>query len=163
MDRLRWTLASGATAVLLLTSGCRNLRSEVPPGRPFPTDPSQAGTSGFSSDPHPNLSPLGAPTSERSLGAAPGSMPGGAGQLGTPAPGGADVYGKPTTNAYGAPGTAGGLPGGMPGGTDPIAPIDGASTAPQIPNTLGAGLADPGSTPAPDADSLSAPVLGTTP
>jgi hypothetical protein len=56
MDRrivCRW--AALCVAAVLASSGCRNLRREVPPERPF--NPNAAGDShvGFSSDPHPAI------------------------------------------------------------------------------------------------------------
>ena len=53
MDRLKFTLAGCGLAALMAASGCRNLRSEVPAGRPYSSDGRQMPSVGFSSDPHP--------------------------------------------------------------------------------------------------------------
>jgi hypothetical protein len=147
MDRLNRALA-GASLALALTvvtsaSGCRSMRSEVPPGRPFTPDGQQTPPIGFSSTPGtPALS--GLPTS-------PGTgAPGSAGQLGTPAPG-ANPYGAPTGNTFGPPGTSGlatspsagaasgaGLPPSMPGASasDPTTGIPQTGTGPLGPGTV---------------------------
>ncbi|SIN74495.1 hypothetical protein SAMN05444166_0594 [Singulisphaera sp. GP187] len=152
MDRLKLTLAGCGLAAVLTVSGCRNLRSEVPPGRPFGSPASQPSV-GFSSDPHPNTGlGLGA-----GAGAGSGNLPGGpgmgpglpqdsAGQFGTPPPGASDKYGAPTDNAYGPPGTSALAP--PPSiGTDPSARSAPPSGAPAVPDSFGTGL--PGSAPAP--------------
>jgi len=58
MDRLSRVLAVGCMAMVLgvvfTASGCRSMRSEVPPGKPYSTTGGQPPTVGFSSDPHPN-------------------------------------------------------------------------------------------------------------
>ncbi|AGA28956.1 hypothetical protein [Singulisphaera acidiphila] len=140
MDRLKLTLAGCGLAAVLTVSGCRNLRSEVPPGRPFASEGSQPSV-GFSSDPHPNTG-LGA------MPGGPGSAPGmpqdSASQFGTPPPGASDRYGAPTDNAYGPPGTSTLAP--PPSlGTDSLAPSAATPGVPSVPGSAGL----PGSAPAP--------------
>jgi hypothetical protein len=114
MDRLSRVLA-GSLAMLLVAvsaaSGCRSMRSEVPPGKPYSTTGGQPPV-GFSSDAHPktgvgpgmyqgglnasNASPDGNQTFNASNGMNP--------QLGVPAPNSAN-YGQPTPNKYGAVGS----------------------------------------------------------
>jgi hypothetical protein len=145
MDRLKLTLTGCGLAVLLAASGCRNLRSEVPPGRPFSSDANQAPTVGFSSDPHPGLNP-GAGAMPGAPGTVPGMTSESAGKYGTPAPGASDNYGAPTANSYGPPGTS---PLGMPpsAGPDSPAPTGGSPSGPTTPGLpgTGAGAGLPGS------------------
>jgi len=117
MDRLSRVLAVGSLAVVLGTvftaSGCRSMRSEVPPGKPYSTTGGQPPTVGFSSDPHPNtgvgpgiygggLTPgAPGPDGNQSITASNGMA-----QLGTPAPNPGN-YGAPTANKYGSVGSAG--------------------------------------------------------
>ena len=58
MDRLSRVMAVGSLALVLgsglTASGCRSMRSEVPPGKPYSTTGGQPPTVGFSSAPHPN-------------------------------------------------------------------------------------------------------------
>ena len=104
MDRHNRVLVGGSLAVLLgfliTGSGCRSMRNDVPPGKPYSTTGGSPPPLGFNSDPHPNTSvgggmygggmtpgsssPNGGPTG-------PGGMP----QLGTPTPG-TGPYGAPT-------------------------------------------------------------------
>ena len=88
MDRLKLTLAGCGLAVLLAGTGCRNLRSEVPPGRAYGSEAGQTQTPpvGFSSDPHPALNPAGAAPAPGMPGM-PGTPPEpSSAQFGTPAP-----------------------------------------------------------------------------
>jgi hypothetical protein len=105
MDRLKLTLAGCGLAVLVAAPGCRNLRSEVPAGRPYTSDGRQMPSVGFSSDPHP---PIGGAVASApgAVGMGTAEQPGMTGQFGTPAPGSTGNYGAPTSNAYGPPGTS---------------------------------------------------------
>jgi hypothetical protein len=94
--------------LLMAGGGCRNLRSEVPPGKPFAPPPEAQAQAqaippiGFSNAPHPADGPPGTGGGN----GIPG-MTSGVGQLGTPAPGAnAGTYGLPTDNAYGPPGSS---------------------------------------------------------
>lgn len=143
MDRLKMTLAGCGLAAVLTVSGCRSMRSEVPPGRPFASEGGQSSV-GFSTDPHPATGP-GAGMGGVAQPGVPGSYSGmpqdGPGQFGTPAPGASDKYGAPTENAYGPPGTSSLAP--PPAtGTDPMAapPAGATPAAPAIPNSVGTGL-----------------------
>jgi hypothetical protein len=118
MDRLSRVMAVGSLALVLGTgltaSGCRSMRSEVPPGKPYSTTGGQPPTVGFSSAPHPNTgagaglygnaSNPGAtsPDGNQSFSASNGMSP----KLGTPAPNPGN-YGAPTPNSYGPIGSAG--------------------------------------------------------
>lgn len=144
MDRLKrtWTGCGLALAVLLSGGGCRNLRSEVPPGKRFSPDTQGTPPIGFSNAPHAATGMPGA-----GLGT-PSGMPGpggGSGQFGTPAPG-AQTYGAPTDNAYGAPGSS---PAGSAGLTAPSSVANPTTGIPQTgtgPAGPAAGLATPGQT-----------------
>jgi hypothetical protein len=81
MDRLR-RLLTGGTLVMVLgpviaASGCRSMRNEVPPGKPYSTTGGTPPSIGFNSDPRPNAA-IGA-------GMYPNATPG---QSGVPTPGG---------------------------------------------------------------------------
>jgi hypothetical protein len=119
MDRLSRVLAVGSMAMVLgaifTASGCRSMRSEVPPGKPYSTTGGQPKDLGFSSDPHPNtgvgpgmygrggLTPgATSPDGNQSIAPSNGMLP----QLGTPAPNPGN-YAAPTDNKYGAVGSAG--------------------------------------------------------
>ncbi len=92
---------------VVLASGCRSTRSEVPPGKPYARTGESPPTVGFSSQPHPanaggmpgsvNIGPGGMPDDRLA-----GSQP----QYGTPTPGSKGVE-LPTSNRYGPPGTSG--------------------------------------------------------
>src|SRR5579883_2690294 len=118
MDRLNRTLAGCCGLfVLLAATGCKSMRSSVPPGRPYSADGRQAPAVGFSNEPHPmagNAIGMGSNT-----GGAAGS------QFGTPMPG-MPNYGAPTNNAFGPPITA-------PLGPNPAGPLN-----PTTPNPLAA-------------------------
>ncbi len=97
MDRQTRRLAGCGLMFVLVTSGCRSTRSEVPPGRRYSGDGRQVPSVGFSSDPHP--------AGANGMGSAPGgpgTMPG---QYGTPSPATRN-YGAPTGDSYGPPGSA---------------------------------------------------------
>src|SRR5262245_2263089 len=115
MDRLSRALAGGSLAVVLGTvisaGGCRSMRNEVPPGKPYSTTGGSPPTVGFNSDARPNtgvgggLYPGGmTPGASTGAGSSAMSGAGGASQYGipgnTPSP-----YGAPSANRYGAPGT----------------------------------------------------------
>jgi hypothetical protein len=117
MDRLSRVLAVGSLATVLgvvfTASGCRSMRSEVPPGKPYSTTGAQPPV-GFSSAAHPNTG-VGtgmyggglnggatSPDGNQSFNASNGMNP----QLGTPAPNTGN-YGAPTLNKYGPVGSAG--------------------------------------------------------
>jgi hypothetical protein len=110
MDRLivqRTLTGCGLGLALILSgTGCRSMRSEVPPGRTY-SGPGAPPPIEFSKSPNPATGPS----------ALPGG--GGAGQYGTPAPS-TGLYGAPTSNGYGppasAPGPAAGGGGGGSGG-----------------------------------------------
>jgi hypothetical protein len=115
MDRLRRVMAVGsaamAFALVLHASGCRSMRSEVPPGKPYPPTGGQAPV-GFSSDPHQNTGPgpglygsgstpgTSGPDGNQSVAPSTG-LP----QFGTPPPNTGN-YGAPTANKYGPVGSA---------------------------------------------------------
>jgi hypothetical protein len=105
MDRHNRVLVGGCVALffgfVVAGSGCRSMRNDVPPGKPYSTTGGSPPPIGFNSDPHPNTAVGGGmygggitPGSAAPTGA--GGMP----QLGTPAPG-TGQYGAPTSNAYG--------------------------------------------------------------
>ncbi|OJW24634.1 MAG: hypothetical protein BGO49_06215 [Planctomycetales bacterium 71-10] len=90
------------------SSGCRSTKSEVPPGRPYART-GEPPVVGFSSDPHPapgnaaggidyNVGP-GASGDDKVARAKAAST------FGTPTAG--EKVARPTTNAYGPPGTSG--------------------------------------------------------
>lgn len=107
MDRLNRKVVAGVRGTFCLTLGvalaasgvgCRSLRPEVPPHKPFiaGADPTQQTPAiGFSSTPAtPTMN--GLPSSA-------------AGQVGAPSTGtqGGSLFGAPTGNAFGQPGTSG--------------------------------------------------------
>jgi hypothetical protein len=98
MDRLKLSMAGCGLAALLAVTGCRSMRNEVPPGRPYSAEAQQPPAVGFSSDPHPQIG-VGAS-------ALPGGPQGPTGQFGTPGMAGGPAYGAPTNNLYGPPGTS---------------------------------------------------------
>jgi hypothetical protein len=109
MERHNRVLAGGCVAVILgvvMTGpGCRSMRNDVPPGKPYSTTGGGAPPLGFNSDPHPNTS-VGAGTYGNPLApgsSAPDAWPAGAGSptFGTPSPG-ASPFGTPTSNRYGS-------------------------------------------------------------
>jgi hypothetical protein len=118
MDRLTRIVAGGCLAavlgILIPSSGCRSMRNDVPPGKPYSTT-GGAPPVGFNSDARANtgvgggLYPNGltpgspSPTGNPAL-AGSGRAP----QYGTPGPG-AGNYGAPTAGAYGPPGTNPGM------------------------------------------------------
>jgi hypothetical protein len=133
MDRLRRVLTGGTLVMVLGTvvaaSGCRSMRSEVPPGKPYSTTGGTPPALGFNSDPRPNAAVGGGLYPNSTTSAQPGMpLPGqgssaglttpdpmspssgsSAAQFGTPAPSTGN-YGQPTANRYGpatTPGVAG--------------------------------------------------------
>ena len=86
MDRLRLILAGCGLAVIITAPGCRSMRSEVPPARPYGPNGQQVPPVGFGSDPRP--------VPNNALGATMNDGPRSTGQLGTPAPGASNNYGK---------------------------------------------------------------------
>ena len=60
MDRHSRVLAGGCLVTLmgivLTASGCRSMRNDVPPGKPYSTTGGGPPPVGFNSDPHPNTS-----------------------------------------------------------------------------------------------------------
>ncbi len=118
MDRLSYTLAACGISALLLGTGCRSTRSEVPPGRPYAGDGRQAPPVGFSSDPRP--------LPNNAAGLTPGVIPNTPGKYGTPTPGDSGRYGVPTVGNYGAPGSS-------PLGATPAAP--GQTYSPSLADT----------------------------
>jgi hypothetical protein len=142
MDRLNRALAGAGLALALTVvttaTGCRSLRSEVPPGRPYTGDGKQSAPIEFSST--PGTSALnGLPTTGPG---ATGSASAAAGQVGVPV-GGPNAYGLPTGNTYGAPGSAG-MSSGLPGAGLGAAPSAGATTGSGLPPaTAPGGASDP--------------------
>jgi len=115
MDRLSRALAGGFLAVVLgmvvSASGCRSMRNDVPPGKPYSTTGAPAPTVGFSSDARPNTGPGGGlspngltPSFPSSTGNPAMAGAGGAPQYGIPG-NNPSPYGTPSANVYGAPGT----------------------------------------------------------
>jgi len=118
MDRLCRVLASGSLALALgalgCACGCRSMRSEVPPGKPYSTTGGSPPTVGFSSSPRANPA-YGAGQWSNSPTSPGMSVPDGntalsgsssGAQLGTPAPSSAN-YGSPVGMGakFGAPST----------------------------------------------------------
>jgi hypothetical protein len=88
-----------ALAILLPGAGCRSMRSEVPPGRPFSPDGKQQPPIGFSSQPNPVDGLSGLHNTAPGTGASTG-------QLGMPSAGpSASTYGVPSGN-FGPPGSS---------------------------------------------------------
>jgi hypothetical protein len=118
MDRLSRRLAGCglATALLLLSAGCRSMRSEVPRGRPFSADGKQPPSIGFSSEPNQVKGFSGLQT-------APGTR-NNVGQFGLPSPG-------PNTSNYGVPAGSYGPPGTAMLGTTPSGGANPATGIPQ--------------------------------
>ena len=58
MDRHGRLLAGGCLAVIMgmfvAVAGCRSMRNDVPPGKPYSTTGGSPPPVGFNSDPHPN-------------------------------------------------------------------------------------------------------------
>jgi hypothetical protein len=113
MDRHNRVLAGGCAALMaaliMNVAGCRSMRNDVPPGKPYSTTGGSPPPVGFNSDPHPNTSVgaglYGNPMNGGST--SPDAGPVGAGsttQFGTPPPAGSP-YGVPTTGRYGSPTT----------------------------------------------------------
>lgn len=158
MDRLNRIVTNGGLALLLGTSisslGCRSLKSEIPPGKPYSTTGAPTGTAatpnvGFSSDPRPDALAAGGlynGIQQASGATGPGGLPGGVQQAsGNPAMGGGGIPGGqprlgtpignqntfkdavPTEGRYGPPGTSE-LP--QATGLPPAAPAAGSSLPP---------------------------------
>jgi len=113
MDRHSRALAGGCLALVVGTivsaSGCRSMRNDVPPGKPYSTTGGTPPTVGFSNDPRPNtgvgggMYPSGLTPSSPSPSGNPAlAGAGGAPQYGIPV-NNPSPYGAPTTNRYGAP------------------------------------------------------------
>jgi hypothetical protein len=113
MDRHSRVLAGGCLALIagmvITVAGCRSMRNDVPPGKPYSTTGGSPPPVGFNSDPHPNTSvgsglygnPMnGGSTSPDAGPAGPCSNT----QFGTPAPT-TSPYGAPTPGRYGSPTT----------------------------------------------------------
>jgi hypothetical protein len=135
MDRLRRVLTGGTLVMMLGTviaaSGCRSLRNEVPPGKPYSTTGGTPPSIGFNTDPRPNAAvgsgmyPSTAPGQPGMTG--PGGTPGMTGPDATYSAGGssASQFGTPppSTNQFGVPPGIGrnaqsmtaGVPGSDPG------------------------------------------------
>jgi hypothetical protein len=138
MDRLGRFLAGGtlimALGMLLTAAGCRSMRNEVPPGKPYSTTggPPSSGL-GFNSDPHPapvtpnfygnnnapGLTGQGTTQGFPGAGTTPGfpgqdsttsSMGSNSPQYGIPAPS-SNSLGAPTYNRYGPPSGTASVPG----------------------------------------------------
>jgi hypothetical protein len=119
MDRLSRKMAVGFYAVVLASitgaTGCRSMRSEVPPGKPYSTT-GEKSPLGLNSDPRPAtgaaagmyggaLTP-GAPGPDGVQSMTPSNGLSQPPQLGIPAPN-AGNYAAPTANRYGSVGSAG--------------------------------------------------------
>jgi hypothetical protein len=115
MDRLRRVLTGGTLVMMLGTvvaaSGCRSLRNEVPPGKPYSTTGGTPPSVGFNSDPHPNAA-VGAGMYPNTMPgqpgmSGPGVTPGTTGPDATYSAGGssASQFGTPppSTNQFGVP------------------------------------------------------------
>jgi hypothetical protein len=109
MDRHSRVLAGGCLVTLmgivLTASGCRSMRNDVPPGKPYSTTGGGPPPVGFNSDPHPNTSIApglyGGTGGPGTSPAEPGPAgPGSTTQFGIPTPG-ASPYGTPSSNKYG--------------------------------------------------------------
>ncbi len=114
MDRRSRVFTGGCLAVVMGTVvtvvGCRSMKNDVPPGKPYATTGGSPPPVGFNSDPHPTNSvapglygngttPGNASTDMGPVG--PGAGPGTGTQFGTPTPG-ASPYGMPAGNRYGS-------------------------------------------------------------
>ena len=102
MDRPRKTLVVCALGLFSLASGCRSIRNEVPPARPYTNDGRQRKPIDFSSEGHPIN---GAATAVLQPNITPNMRPGQS--IGTGRDGGSTPYGILPGPAYGAPGTSG--------------------------------------------------------
>jgi hypothetical protein len=164
MDRLNRIVTHGGLALLLGASvsslGCRSMKSEIPPGKPYSTTGAPASPTtpsvGFSSDPRPDASAgagLYNGIQQASGATGPGGLPGGVQQAGGGLPAGGDgtrpQFGTPignqnsykdaipATGRYGPPGTSG-MPTTSP--LPPSLPAADASTPPPPVNPLQGGL-----------------------
>jgi hypothetical protein len=119
MDRLVRILAGGSLAavvgLVVCASGCRSMRSEVPQGKPYPTNGGSPPTVGFGSDPRPNPAANAGQWSQGTSMTPGTSVPDGGNalnlgsgaqtpQFGTPTPNSAN-YGAPSGWRYGPPTT----------------------------------------------------------
>jgi len=102
MDRLTRPIVACGLGLLLVSSGCRATRTEVPPGRPFAKDGKQQKAIEFSSEGHPTSAAAGPMAMPNNLG---GSNMAAGISSSVARPEGAS-FGAPP-GAYGAPGTAG--------------------------------------------------------
>jgi len=115
-----WTLTM-ALGALATVSGCRSMRNEVPPGKPYSTTGAPSGGLGFGSDAHPNTGVGGGLYQNSPIPGVPGQDPTGssagsaAPQLGTPTPSGGQ-YGVPAQGRFQAPGYTQGLSPSTPAG-----------------------------------------------
>ena len=109
MDRHSRVLAGGCLVALMgivfTSSGCRSMRNDVPPGKPYSTTGGGHPPVGFNSDPHPSTSiapglygGTGTPGTAPADGGPVG--PGSPTQFGTPTPN-SSAYGAPSSNRYG--------------------------------------------------------------
>jgi hypothetical protein len=129
MDRLSRTtlrMIGLALAIVPAAAGCRSMRSDVPPGRPFASDGKTPQALNFGSSPNPSTAPLAPPIS---------GTPGAPNSYGTPPPGG-NPYGSAPMGSPMAPASA-------PAASTPgISPTSGISLSPQ-PDATGAASATP--------------------
>jgi hypothetical protein len=108
-SRLFTSVCTVAMMGMVLTSaGCRSMKNEVPPGKPYSTTGGGAPPQvGFNSDPHPGTS-IGPGVYGNGMtpsAASTDNGPVGAPQYGTPTPN-ASTYGAPSNNKFGSlPGT----------------------------------------------------------
>jgi len=139
MDRLICRLTGGTLAVMLFSgfAGCRSMRPEVPPSRPYTSDGKQVPPIEFSSAPNPASAMNGFNLPN------PSGSPGSA-KYGIPSPGASNLYGAPTNNAYGPPvtsptlGVGSGPSGYMPSASNPTTSIPQSGmgdSSPKVPTT----------------------------
>jgi hypothetical protein len=156
MDRLARMLgvAGLALSVVPASSGCRSLRSEVPPGRPFASDGKPTQPLNFGSAPNPATGPGVMPSN--------GLNNSGANPYGLPAPGSnSNPYGVTSRGAFGGVNTSNA---GMatdssttPSGAAAASPPAGANPSTSIPQGGAAGAPNRWSNENPGAASPGAP------
>ncbi len=118
MDRLNRALVGGCLAaalgMLFSSAGCRSMKNDVPPGKPYSTTGGAPPTVGFNSDPPRNTGVGGGMYTNGLAPNSPGSgvsssLPGAtsASPYGTPPPA-SSPYGASIDNRYGGAGSAAG-------------------------------------------------------
>ena len=110
MERLARRFAALGLGTMLLATGCRTARDEVPPGRAFRNDGRRDQAIGLGTQPHtPPITAFGGPTGSGSRDAATGqaALPPDGGDFTGAIPGNFGVAG---TSGLGAPPAIGGVP-----------------------------------------------------